>query len=256
MSPRTQTALILSDWQVDLHDESYLRRTLALAKDLQPDRIVHVGDESDATTIGRWVRDTPDEVEGNLQQQVDVTQAFLRLFREAVPGADFDICHSNHLARFAHSIRTRLPGFRTLRALSIENLFGLDSLGIRYRRELFEVFPGVLAGHGHQWNLTSANQYQRGTAAVGRLGASLVCGHTHRPLLATVATGYNYDLDSHFYLNVGCSMDFGRAGYIQSTAPEWGHGVGLIEYNTRTGWVQPHLIVAQGGRFRWNGKWY
>lgn len=256
MSPRTKTALILSDWQVDLHDRSFLDRTLALAKELQPDRIVHVGDESDATTIGRWARDTPDEVEGNLQTQIDATHDLLALFREAVPDAGFDICYSNHLARFAYSVRTRIPAFRNLRALSIENLFGLDSLGIRYRRELFEVFPGVLAGHGHQWGLTAANQYLKGTAVVAKSGRSVVAGHTHRPLLTTVAVGYNWELASRFYLNVGCSMAFDKAEYITSRSPEWGHGIGLLEYNSRTGWTQPHLLIAHGGRFRWAGRWY
>lgn len=256
MSPRTKTALILPDWQTDLHDGDHIFRTLALAKDLQPDRIVHVGDECDATTISRYVRDTPDEYEGNLQVQIDVTEALLRRFREAVPDAEFDICYSNHLERFAYAVRTRLPGFRTLRALTIEKLFGLDALGIRYRRELFEVFPGVLAAHGHQFGLTSSNQYLRGTAWSHKLGASLVAGHTHRPLLASVASGVSGSMASRFYLNVGCSMDFSRAEYITSRSPEWGHGVGLIEYNTRTGWTQPHLITAHDGRFRWEGKWY
>lgn len=61
---------------------------------------------------------------------------------------------------------------------------------------------------------------------------------------------------SRFYLNVGCSMDFGKAEYITSRSPEWGHGVGILEYNTRTGWTQPHLITAHDGRFRWAGRWY
>jgi hypothetical protein len=132
----------------------------------------------------------------------------------------------------------------------------LDGLGIRYRRELFELFPGVLAGHGHQWGLTAANQYAKGTSVVAKCGRSVVAGHTHRPLLTSVAVGYNYDLSGRFYLNVGCSMDMAKAEYITSTSPEWGHGVGILEYNTRTGWCQPELLIARDGRFRWNGRWY
>lgn len=257
MASRTRTALILSDWQCDLHDSDFINRTLALARDLQPDRIVHVGDESDATTIGRWARDTPDEIEGNLQQQIDATEAFLHLFRDACPDAGFDICYSNHLARFAYSVRTRIPAFRTLRALTIESLFGLDALGIRYRRELFDVFPGVIAGHGHQWGLTSSNQYVKGTGVVAKSGMSVVAGHTHRPLLTSVAVGFSgRGMQSRFYMNVGCSMDFDKAEYITSRSPEWGHGVGILEYNSRTGWVQPHLLIADGNRFRWAGRWY
>ncbi len=133
MASRVKTAVVLADWQVNLHDEDHINRTLKLVKDLQPDKIIHVGDETDATTIGRWVRETPEEVEGNLQEQIDLTHDFLAKFRSASPRSTFDICYSNHLERFALSIRTRIPAFRTLRNLTIESLFGLDDLRINFR---------------------------------------------------------------------------------------------------------------------------
>ena len=254
--PRTRTALILSDWQCDLQNQSFIDRTLRLAKDLQPDRIVHVGDETDATTIGRWVQGLPEEAEGNLQEQIDVTRFNLKRFREVAPGATFDICYSNHMDRFTRAVRTRLPAFRSLRDLTVESLFRLGDLGIQFRRELFEVFPGVVAAHGHQFGLTSANQYSRGSDWAQRLGSSIVAGHTHRPLLTSVASGYG-STESRFYMNVGCSMDFAKAEYITSKSPQWGLGVGIIRYNTRTGWVQPQLIVADAqGRFYHEGTWY
>jgi predicted phosphodiesterase len=255
MSSRTRTALVLSDWQCDLHDQDYINRTLKLAKDLQPDKIIHVGDETDATTIGRWVRDTPEEAEGNLQTQIDITTRNLRKFREACPDASFQICYSNHLDRFSQSIRTRLPAFRHLRALSIESLFGLNELGIRFERSAFEIFPGVIAGHGHQWGLTSANQYAKGTQTVHKLGVSVVAGHTHRPLLTSVSTGYNFQMDSAFYMNVGCSMDFKSAEYITSKSPEWGLGVGVLNWHRDHG-TMPELSIAKEGRFQFHGQWY
>lgn len=256
MSRANQVALILSDWQCDLHDQSFIDRTVRLARDLQPDRIVHVGDESDATTIGRWVQGTPAEAEGNLQVQIDVTHDNLAAVRRAAPNAEIDVCYSNHLGRFASAVTTRIPAFRHLRGLRIEELFGLDDLKINYRRELFEVFPGVLAAHGHQFGLTSANQALKGPQWCHKLGASIVAGHTHRPLLTSAAQGAVGAMTSRFYLNVGCSMDFGKAEYITSRSPEWGLGVGVLEYNPRMG-VHPTLIAANsGGRFRFGGKWY
>lgn len=255
MSSRTRTAIVLPDWQIDLHDEDHISRTLKLCKDLQPDKIIHVGDETDATTIGRWTRDTPDEVEGNLQTQIDLTHSFLARFRDVCPRAQFDICYSNHLDRFASSIRTRIPAFRHLRALSIESLFGLAELGIQFRREIFEIYPGVVAGHGHQWGLTSANQYAKGTSTVHKSGVSIVAGHTHRPLLTSCATGYNFTLDARFYMNVGCSMRFSAAEYITSRSPEWGHGVGVLTHHPKFG-TQPELLIAKAGRFQYQGTWY
>jgi predicted phosphodiesterase len=245
----------LSDWQIDLHDEAFMKRTLQLAKDLQPDKIIHVGDEADATTIGRWVRDTPEEAEGNLQTQIDLTHKWLGRFREACPDASFQICYSNHLDRFSQSIRTRLPAFRHLRALSIESLFGLNELGIKFERQAFEIFPGVIAGHGHQWGLTSANQYAKGTQTVHKLGVSVVAGHTHRPILTSVSTGYNFQMDSAFYMNVGCSMDFKSAEYITSKSPEWGLACGVLQWHRDFGTI-PELAIAKDGRFRYQGSWY
>jgi hypothetical protein len=256
MSERTRTALVISDMQCDLQDDNFLNRVLQLAKDLQPQKVVWIGDESDATTIGRWVQGSPEEAEGNLQTQIDVTHGWLKRVREATPNATHDMAYSNHLARFSQSITTRLPAFRHLRALSIENLFGLDELEITYRREIFEVFPDVIAGHGHQWGLTSANQYSKGTAVVAKTGKSVVAGHTHRPLLTSAATGYNFNMETRFYMNVGCSLRMDAAEYITSKSPEWGHGVGVLTWNRTLDRTMPELLTAQNGRFRYNGKTY
>ena len=256
MSARTRTALVISDMQCDLQDDDFLGRVLNLAKDLEPDKVIWIGDESDATTIGRWVQGGPEEAEGNLQEQIDVTHAWMKKFREATPNATHDMCYSNHLARFSQSIKTRLPAFRKLRALEIENLFHLDELEITYRREIFEVFPDVIAGHGHQWGLTSANQYIKGTAVAAKTGKSVVAGHTHRPLLTSATTGYNFNMTPRFYMNVGCSMKLNRAEYITSTSPEWGHGVGVLTWNRTIDRTTPELLIAQGGRFYYRGTCY
>ena len=256
MSKRTRTALVISDMQCDLQDDDFLGRVLTLARDLDPDKVVWIGDESDATTIGRWVQGGPEEAEGNLQQQIDVTHGWLKRVREVTPNATHDMAYSNHLARFSQSITTRLPAFRKLRALSIENLFGLDELEISYRREIFEVFPDVIAGHGHQWGLTSANQYMKGTSVVAKTGKSVVAGHTHRPLLTSAAVGYNFNMQTNFYMNVGCSMRFSAAEYITSKSPEWGHGVGVLTWNRTLDRTMPELLVAQNGRFYYQNKCY
>lgn len=256
MSKRTRTALVISDLQCDLQDDDFLCRVLSLAKDLDPDKVIWIGDESDNTTIGRWVQGGPEEAEGDLQRQLDVTYAWQKRFREATPNATHDMCYSNHLARFSQSITTRLPAFRKLRALSIENLFRLNELEITYRREIFDVFPDVIAGHGHQWGLTSANQYIKGSSVVLSTGKSVVAGHTHRPLLTSVAAGYNFDLKPNFYMNVGCSMKFSRAEYITSTSPQWGHGVGVLTWNRTIDRTMPELLIAQGGRIYYKDTCY
>lgn len=249
---RAQVALVLPDWQVGMHDAEIIEKSLALAEYLKPDKIVHVGDESDCTAIGRWSRGTKTEWESNLQAEIDTTHDYLRQFREACPGAEFSICFSNHAKRFVDSIETRLPGFRTLRALTLESLYGLAGLQIEMQYQPFELFPDVIAAHGHQYGLTSAGQYQKGTQVVSRAGKSLVAGHTHRPVLTTVATGYNANMDTAFYLNVGCAMNFDDASYISSRQPEWGFGLGVIRH--AEGVSYPELLMARGRNFYFEGE--
>lgn len=246
-----QVALVLPDWQVGMHDAEIIEKSLALAEYLQPDKIVHVGDESDCTAIGRWARGTKDEWESNLQAEIDTTHDYLSQFREVCPEATFDICFSNHMQRFANSIDTRIPGFRTLRALTIESLYGLDELDITMQYQPFDLFPDVIAAHGHQYGLTSAGQYQKGTQVVKTAGKSLIAGHTHRPVLASVARGYNAEMSTDFYLNVGCAMDFDSATYISSRQPEWGFGLGIIRHEN--GISYPELLMARNRTFYYDG---
>lgn len=250
------TAVILSDMQCDLQDDDYLSRVLQLVEDIQPDKIVSIGDETDATSIGRWSQGTKLEYESNLQTQLDVTHDYLRRFREAAPNASFQMCQSNHMLRFSQSIESRLPGFRSLRALTPASLLGLDDLGIVLEEKPFEVFPGVIACHGHEFGLTSANQYQKSAQIVARSGVSVCAGHTHRGMLTSVALGYNFDLETRFFLGVGCSMDMSQADYIKSRAPEWSHGTGVLTYNAKTGITHPELVLANSKQFYYNGMWY
>jgi hypothetical protein len=247
----TQVALVLPDWQVGMHDAEMIEKSLALADYLQPNKIVHVGDESDCTSIGRWARGTKDEWESNLQEEIDTTHDYLSQFREVCPDATFDICFSNHMQRFANSIDTRIPGFRTLRALTIESLYGLDELDITMQYQPFDLFPDVIAAHGHQYGLTSAGQYQKGSQVVKTAGKSLIAGHTHRPMLTSVARGYNANMSADFYLNVGCAMDFDSAAYISSRQPEWGFGLGIIRHEA--GVSYPELLIARGRDFYYDG---
>jgi hypothetical protein len=247
-----KTALILSDWQCDLHDEDFLWRVYELADTLRPHVIVHVGDESDNTTIGRWVRGVPDEVEGNLQTQIDITREWLRRFRNIPSVRQMGIVSSNHGVRFETSINSRLPAFRHLRALKYEELFGLNDFDIGFH-STWEFFPGVLAGHGDQWNLTSKGQYTKLTEVASHKNKCIVAGHTHRPLITSVA-GDRRDL---WVMNVGHSMDITKADYMgidRGGIDQWGQAVGIVHFNGLT--AHPELVIDVAGSMQWRGKYY
>lgn len=254
LSPEPTTALFLGDFQCSLHSVPMLERAIKLIEDVKPDKIIHLGDEVDAGTISRYARGGPEEIEGNLQQELDDTHYWLSEMRRAAPDAEIRICHSNHSRRFEDALQRRLPGFRTLRVLQMESLLGLGELGIHYDRQIQEVLPGLIAAHGDRWGLTSKGQRTKGPQLVRHAGKSIVAGHTHSGMLVSCPIGFDSEPEQSFYMNTGCMMDYAKASYMENNTLEWSQNIGIV--HAEGGHLFPELIHAYRGRFRYGGKTY
>src|ERR1700741_196779 len=64
---KTEAVVILPDWQVPLADSPKIRRVAEFLWDLQPVLLGHVGDLTDSTQLGRWVRGLREEFDGGLE---------------------------------------------------------------------------------------------------------------------------------------------------------------------------------------------
>jgi hypothetical protein len=253
MSTKNRTVIGLGDFQINRHDPLWMKKTLRCIKDVQPDIICLTGDESDNSSLGRHSRGLAEEFESNLQEQLDITSKYFGDLRAAAPNARIHMAYSNHVEWFTRAIETRLPGFRTLRRLQVEELYDLNDHGIEYQREIFEFLPGYLLAHGHQFNFTSKSHMNQGTAAVQRMGKSLLAGHCHQAGMRTVFIGHEGRGRTHVYVNAGCGMDFNQAmstngEYIAGASPDWSHALVYIERVNETNHTQ--LVVAQDNKFR------
>lgn len=260
------TYLILPDFQCDLQDDEFLWRMYFLARDLQPKRIYHVGDENDATTVGRWVRGMPEEFEPDeLQRQVDVTYKWLKRFRSIESVESFEIAYSNHGHRFGQSLKSRVPGWKDMRVVQYDHIMreaawyhGDEPLDIHFDVPLITSIPGVLLGHGDQWGLTSKSQYTQLSMVAKDSCKSVIAGHTHRPMLATVAyKDEQYRQKSRWIMNVGNAMNVAKAEYMnvdRGKTPEWGQAVGVV--TVKDGEAYPELVIDTGGKMMFRGKEY
>lgn len=255
--------VILPDFQCDLQDDAFLWRALDLVTHVSPTKIFHVGDENDTTTISRWTQGTPEEhIPDLLQRQVDVTYQWFKRFREVPSVGSMKIAFSNHGARFGVSLRNRVPGWKDMRVVQYDHIMkeaaefhGDEPLDIQYDVPLITDIPGVVLGHGDQWNLTSKAQYSQMSNVAMEHGKSVIAGHTHRPLLSTVPYRDGDGQSSRFIMNVGNAMDITQASYTQhyrGKTPTWGQAVGII--HMIDGVAVPTLVQDIGGKMYFDNK--
>jgi len=205
----TSVTLILPDIQYPYHDKLALSKLLQVAKDIQPDTILQIGDGIDFPTVSRWAKDTALEYAPILQEHIDGFKGLLTDFREACPNSDMIWLEGNHDLRLKQFVTTYAPALGSLRALEIENLFGLAELGVKYRKGPLRVGTNTYAVHGHEsggyagtpnaWDLKFTKRYGS--------DSNYIFGHTHQPFLSTRAYGYDGKVKPRFTMNVGSIMD-------------------------------------------------
>lgn len=241
------TEVVISDLQVPLHCEGAVRTLQRFIKATQPDGLLCVGDELDATQISRWVSNSAGEYDisdGGFQGQIDQTVDVLAGFRKALgPKKRFILSRSNHGESRLLSYIAKAPAFRTLRGLDYAELMQFDRLGITYARQPMEVYPNTLLAHGDEGSMIKTP----GGTAMGlarKWGMSTITGHTHK-------LGWQHDNDSVNGLitrplwgfEVGHLMNFGggdsSASYLKAGSANWQMGFGIIKYDKRRGIVQP-----------------
>ena len=178
----------------------------------------------------------------------------LKDFREAVgKNKPFVLQRSNHSQRIEKYIYKNAPAFESVTALRIENLLGLNKLGITYQRHMDFIAPGVLMGHGDEGRL-----YNNGLTALNlgiRTGQNVVCGHTHRQGISKASRGFGGRLNTIWGMEVGHLMDLNSsgAGYIREKSANWQQGFGLLYIQDNH--VVPQLVpINAKGKFIADGK--
>jgi len=248
----SQTAFVVPDLQVPLHDPAFVNSLVGVANYLQPDILVFIGDLSDSTEVSRWVKGRAGEYSGQLQAAFDATAEIVSRFRTAV-GDDCEmiLIDSNHDERTKKYVSENAPALSSLRSLDFNSLIGLDRSKVSYVRGPMEFLPGVLAVHGHE-RAYSSIPGKYGLDRVREYGSNLVYGHTHTPLLVTTAIGTGDNRANRWAMNVGHGMDMSKASYLKDGYATWAQAFGIIEHDGFKAY--PNLIMAMGGKFYLDGQ--
>lgn len=250
-----KTTLLVPDLQVPLHDPLMLKKLVAVAKEVQPDTIFQIGDGIDFRNISRWTIGTAAAYKPVLQKDIDSYRSeYLEPMREACPKARMTWLAGNHDERLYDFVNKYGYQLGTLRALTMENLFGLDDLNVQYVHGPVNVATNVYAIHGHEAGGYSATLSAWDTKFSKRYGSdkSYVFGHTHQPGITTRAHGWAGKTSPRFTMNVGSLMDPTKAKYVKDGAVSWTMSFGLLRDDGKRVW--PELILATDRGFWFEGK--
>lgn len=226
-----ETIVILPDTQFPLHDAALTKRLAEFIWDFQPTAVAHVGDLTDSTQLGRWVRGLRGQFDGGLEGGFSKTRDWLAYLRKGYDGP-FHLSRANHDDRLENQIERSMPelvGFTVKgHLLSIENALDYDGFGVTYHRTYHELAPGWLLTHG-DWGSLSRQPGMTALNLARQLGKSVVCGHTHRLGLVAGPFSSDHQTIELMGMEVGHAMDFRKADYLKGLNNNWHHGFGVLK---------------------------
>jgi hypothetical protein len=243
--------VIVSDLQVPFERRPAVTALARFIEAWQPDEVLCVGDLCDFPSLSRWHRGLRGEYDVSLHDQRERAIDLLQLL---------DVKHlmrSNHDDRLELYLRQKAPALEFLPELKLEAFLRLDEIGVKFHRKPYEFSPGWWLMHGDEGGLSS----DPGKTAVGlarRIGANVVCGHTHRIGIQNHTEAVGGEITRTLTgFEVGCLMDLAKADYLGAGSANWQLGAGVL-YVHQNGASQcvPLMMNPRNGGFMFEGKWW
>lgn len=247
------TYLVLPDMQIPYHDKRAVAKVLTFAKHLAPTGILCVGDEADAPEVSRWTRGRAGEYAGTFEAGLVETHDVVRGFSEIAP---MHIVRSNHTStRIANYLGTHAPALSDLSVLQYDRLMGFNghrsaltdvALNVTWHPQLWGFAPGWVLAHGDEGSLSRVP----GSTAMGlarKIGASVVCGHTHRAGIQHSTQGFAGRVTRTLIgVEVGHLMDMRQVSYLKTGVGDWQQALGILTIERRRVFPQLALIDSRG----------
>lgn len=261
---KKQTFVCLADQHIPWHDRDLHAHVLAHLKDLQPDRIILLGDLMDLDSMSRHPWDA--SFNATFQDTLDQTHDYLKTLRDTCPKAQIDYLLGNHEDRARQKIIDRIRELYSVRrvgtdysSLSLEWLLALDELGIvlhtdedrRYDHTQLRIAADLVARHGSKTRTGGGGSV---LAEMQRTTHGVVMGHCHR--LSVVRRTVN---EQHGTQRVLLGAEAGTlaarvgAGLGYATLPDWQQGYLVITVGEDE-FPCIETVVAHGGRLHWRGE--
>lgn len=227
----------ISDLQAPLHDPRAVANIARFLKAYKPNgHIMSVGDEIDFPQIGRWNRGLKGEHTLDIGKHRDAAVRVLEELRIE------HISTSNHSIRLKNYVERHAPGLDGLDELKIENFLRLPELGITYHHTPFQFAPGWLLMHGDESGISQ----EPGKTALNlakRMGASVMCGHSHRQGIQPFTEASTAGVRRNRYgFEVGHLMSLKHASYMMGPI-NWQQGFGLVIQDGNN--VTPVMVPIQ-----------
>jgi hypothetical protein len=246
-----KATVIVSDLQAPYCDRKAVDAVSEFIEDYKPDSVACVGDEADLPQLSRWTRGTKGEFTGDIGKHRDTTVEVLRQLKVQ------HLSRSNHGDRLWNSISTRLPGLMGLPELEYSAFFRHEELGITFHREPHLLAKGTYLMHGDEGSI-SRNAGMTAAGLSARIGAGVVCGHTHRLGLVPVTEMVGSKIQRiRWGFEVGHLIDIKTSGmaYMKGMA-NWQQGFGILIEEAGTVIPIPVPIinksfVVDGTRYAW-----
>lgn len=253
---QTLTVLLYGDTHFPYQSQPTLDVVMAVAKDLQPDHVVHMGDLVDSGHLSEKFKQDPLR-KTTLQDEIDQARAHLWQMRKLLPNSPITLLEGNHEERLRRVLWNLEGPARALalltkvqKTLTWPVLLGLDEIGVNFvpvdEQTKLNLFPRFLVKHGTVVRQKSAYTASAEWLKYGKSGAS---GHTHR-----LGIFYHRDHNgSHVWVETGCTCSL-DPDYTND--PDWQQGFVVLTFDTKTGAVQVEPIYVHNGTAMWRGKMY
>ena len=254
---KLKTALLWGDTHFPAADHRALAVVQAIAEDMQPDLLVHMGDLIDAADLSEKFTKNPARRE-TLQDEIDQARNHLATMRKTCPDAEFVLLEGNHeerMSRVLWNIEGPAAALAMLtnvrRELTWPRLLGLEELHIQhipYKEQTgYELMPKWLLKHGNKVRSKSSYTAAAEHAHYGRSGAS---GHTHR-----LGMFFHRDHNgNHVWCETGCTTLLQGHDYTQD--PDWQQGCVFLTAHEDSGAFQAEPVYIHEGHAVFRGVEY
>lgn len=234
------------DIHAPFQNDTAINLLCKLIRAFNPNVAVNIGDGVDFLALSSFLK-TPRQ-EAGLQREIDTYKQVQAKINKATGDAQRFFMVGNHERRLERSIKSKAPALLGLDSLNIEQVLGLDDLGMR--AEPKNLFIGNVAfTHGHLVRKHSGASPMAHLEGVGYTH-SIIHGHSHRQAVVSKAVFGG----QVFGAEIGHLADESKMDYLNGMA-NWQTGCALIEY--RDGKLAIELVPFVGDRkltALWRGK--
>lgn len=244
---------VVSDIQYPYHDRKAVNAVIRAIGDAQPDEVVLIGDFMDFPQPSRWSKNTREEFEGSIFEDVQTfKERVLQPLRDVYAGpigaheGNHDLRPREYLAKYA-------PALAKSKAMDIEVLCDFEAFDIDLLPAFYEIAPGWVSTHGHLGKI-ALSRIPGNTAlnAAKKFGKSVVMGHTHKQGIGSHTTGYGGNVSKIVTgMEVGNLMDMKMAHYLKLGTADWQQGFGILTVEGQH--VKPELVPITRGSFSVDG---